>query len=223
MPSGRLPAGRADEVRDDEDQRPPAHGVGGRTCSSALRSVSGAAGSRGCCLQLLDDAQHLRPAAARRDHALQPAVVEQGAHPVAVPGQQAGQHGHEIHQPVALQALGGAEIHDGLRSSRNQAVISRSSMYWRTYGRVQPGRHVPVDVADVVAGLVLAQVGQVQAEAIEQAAVVALQQAIQPADHVSSPDAAGCAQASSGRDPAVTSDSLTTVIGRPALHRPAAA
>ena len=48
--------------------------------------------------------------------------------------------------------------------------------------RVHPRGDVPVDVADVVAGLVLAQVGEVEAVAAEQRAVVALEQAVQPAD-----------------------------------------
>ena len=61
-------------------------------------------------------------------------------------------------------------------------MISRSSMYCADVGRVHPGGDVPVDVADVVAGLVLAQVGEVHAVAVEQAAVVALEQAVQAAD-----------------------------------------
>ena len=49
--------------------------------------------------------------------------------------------------------------------------------------RVQPGRHVPVDVANVVAGLVLAQVAEVGALPSDQRSVVALEPAIEPADH----------------------------------------
>ena len=61
-------------------------------------------------------------------------------------------------------------------------MISRSSWYSRTYGVVHPRGDVPVDVPHVVAGLVLAQVGEVDAAAEEQAPVVALEQAVQPAD-----------------------------------------
>ena len=49
--------------------------------------------------------------------------------------------------------------------------------------RLQPRGDVPVDVAHVVVVLVFAQVGQVQAGAAHQRAVVALQQAVEPADH----------------------------------------
>ena len=50
-------------------------------------------------------------------------------------------------------------------------------------GRLQARGDVPVDVAHVVVVLVFAQVGEVEAEAAEQRAVVALQQAVEPADH----------------------------------------
>ena len=48
--------------------------------------------------------------------------------------------------------------------------------------RVHPGGDVPVDVPDVVAVLVLAQVREVHAVAVEQAPVVALEQPVEPAD-----------------------------------------
>jgi hypothetical protein len=50
-------------------------------------------------------------------------------------------------------------------------------------GLLQPRGDVPVDVAHVVVQLVLAQVGQVDAGAAQQRAVVALQQAVQAAQH----------------------------------------
>ena len=49
-------------------------------------------------------------------------------------------------------------------------------------GRVHARGDVPVDVADVVFGLVLAQIGKIHPVAVEQAAVIALQQAVQAAD-----------------------------------------
>ena len=49
-------------------------------------------------------------------------------------------------------------------------------------GRVHARGDIPVDVADVVLGLVFAQVGKVDPVAVEQAAIIALQQAVQPAD-----------------------------------------
>ena len=52
----------------------------------------------------------------------------------------------------------------------------------RTNNSVHPGRDVPVDVADVVAPLVVAQVEEVGAVAAQQGAVVALQAPVEPAD-----------------------------------------
>jgi hypothetical protein len=49
--------------------------------------------------------------------------------------------------------------------------------------RGQPCGDVPVDVADVVVVLVLADVGEVEPEPAEQRPVVALQQAVEPTDH----------------------------------------
>ena len=49
-------------------------------------------------------------------------------------------------------------------------------------GRVHARGDIPVDVANIVFGLVFAQVGKIHPVAVEQAAIVALQQAIQPAD-----------------------------------------
>jgi hypothetical protein len=47
---------------------------------------------------------------------------------------------------------------------------------------IHPGGDVPVDVPDVVARLVLAERRQVDAGAVEQRPVVALKDAVEPAD-----------------------------------------
>jgi hypothetical protein len=47
---------------------------------------------------------------------------------------------------------------------------------------VHPCGDVPVDISDVVTGLVLAERGKIDAVAVKQAPVVALQRAVQPAD-----------------------------------------
>ncbi len=50
-------------------------------------------------------------------------------------------------------------------------------------GRLQPRGDVPVDVTHVVVQLVLAEIGEIEAEGAEQRAVVALQQAVEAAYH----------------------------------------
>ena len=82
-----------------------------------------------------------------------------------------------------LRTLSRAEVDRGTRSSRNHAVTSRSSLNSRTYGVCSARGDVPVDVAHVVVVLVFAQVGEIEAEAAEQRAVVAVQQPVEPADH----------------------------------------
>jgi hypothetical protein len=47
---------------------------------------------------------------------------------------------------------------------------------------IHPRRDVPVDVPDIVAGLVFAQRGEVDAGAVEEAPVLALKQPVEPAD-----------------------------------------
>jgi hypothetical protein len=91
---------------------------------------------------------------------------------------------------VALALLAGAEV------DRRAQVQQEPRRHLAVFGehahvrRLQPRRDVPVDVAHVVVVLVLAQVGQVQPAAAHQGAVVALQQAVQPADARSIPGGA---------------------------------
>ena len=115
---------------------------------------------------------------------LDPAAVEHGPDPVAVPRQDPGQRRHEVDEDAPLLPLGldGPEVDRRAEveqePGRDLAVLEELA----DVRRVHPGGDVPVDVADVVAVLVLAQVGEVDAVAPEQAPVVALEQAVEPAD-----------------------------------------
>ncbi len=142
------------------------------------------AGHPGLVEQGLDELEDLQPAAGRRDRPLDPAAVHDRADPVAPTGEQAGQGGHEVdqHGPLLAVVLDRPEVDRGAQveqePGRDLAVLGVLA----DVGQVDPGRDVPVDVADVVTRLVLAQVGQVDAVAVEQAAVVALEQPVEPAD-----------------------------------------
>ena len=113
-----------------------------------------------------------------------PAAVEDRADAVAVPRQQPSQRRDEIDEDAPLQPLrlGRAEVDRRAQVEqeprRDLAILDVLA----DVRRVHPGGDVPVDVADVVAVLVLAQVGEVHAVAVEQAPVVALEQAVEPAD-----------------------------------------
>ena len=124
-----------------------------------------------------------RPATGRNG-ALDPAAVEDRPHAIAMAGQQARQGRHEVDQDAPLEPidLGGPEV-DGRAQveqepCRDLAILDVLADVWR----VHPGGDVPVDVADVVADLVLAKVGEVHPVAMEQAPIVALEEAIESAE-----------------------------------------
>ncbi len=110
--------------------------------------------------------------------------VEDRPDPVAVAGQEPRQRRHEVDQDASLEPFGigrpevdrGAEVEQEPR--RDLAVLEVLA----DVGRVHPRGDAPVDVPDVVTVLVLAQVGEVDPVAPEQAPVVALEQAVEPAD-----------------------------------------
>ena len=152
--------------------------------SSGLRSVNGAVRQARLVEQVVDQPQHLDPPAAGRDRPLDPTAVEHRADAVAVPGQQAGQRRDEVDQDRPLLALGvdRPEVDRRAQVEQEPGGDLAILVVLADVRRVHPGGDVPVDVPDVVAGLVLAQVGEVDAVAVEQAPVVALEQAVQPAD-----------------------------------------
>ena len=134
--------------------------------------------------QVLDEAQDLDPAAAGGDRVLDPAAVEHGTDPVAAAGEQPGERRDEVdeHGPLEPIRVDRAEVHRRAEVEQEPRGDLAILVVLADVGRVHPRGDVPVDVADVVAGLVLAQRGEVHAVAVEQAPVVALKQAIQPAD-----------------------------------------
>ena len=127
-----LPARGADEVRDHEDQRPaldgPLPGLQQRRQVGERRG-----GQLRLVKQIVDESQDLDAAAPRRDGPLHLAAVQDRPDPVAAPRQQPGKGRDEVDQddPLDPLAVGVPKSTDGLRSSRNQAVISRSSTYSR--------------------------------------------------------------------------------------------
>ena len=127
--------------------------------------------------------QDLQAAAARGDHGVDRRAVEQGADAVAVAGEQARQDPDEIAGDVALGEAVGAEV--GARAEVDEEPGAELAILRKLahIGLLQPGGDVPVDVADVVVVLVLAQIGQVEPGAAPEGAVIALEHAIEPSDH----------------------------------------
>jgi hypothetical protein len=127
--------------------------------------------------------QHVAPAAARRDHHVDLVAVEERADAVAVAREHAREHRHEIVRHRALAHLARAEVHRRGEVEQEPGVDVAVLVVLAHVRRLQARGDVPVDVAHVVVVLVLAQVGEVEAEAAEEGAVVAVQQPVQTANH----------------------------------------
>jgi hypothetical protein len=140
-------------------------------------------GGRGRRMRSLQQLQHVQPAWRRGAARCRPVAVQQRADAVAVARHHARQRGDEAGRHGQLGDVAGAEV-DAAREVEQEpggqvAVLEELAHV----GLLQPRGDVPVDVAHVVVVLVLAQVGQVDAGAAHQRAVVALQQAVEPAEH----------------------------------------
>jgi DNA-binding transcriptional LysR family regulator len=131
-----------------------------------------------------DLVQHVHPRSPRRQHAenLLP-VVEERADPVAVAGQDAREHGDERGRDALLRQLARAEV-DASRQVEQEPRMEVAVLDELAHiGLLEPCRDVPVDAAHIVVHLVLAQVGEVDAAAAQQRAVIALQQPVEPPQH----------------------------------------
>ena len=128
--AARSQPGRADEIGDDEHQRAPRHHAIARVCRKSPQIGRAACAAAAARVSIaMQDVQHVAPAAARRDHRVDAVAVEQRADAVAVPREQAREHRDELGRHRALAARPRAEIDRRAdRSSRNQAVTSRSSL-----------------------------------------------------------------------------------------------
>jgi hypothetical protein len=130
---------------------------------------------------LAHEVQHVAAAAARRDHRVDLVAVEQRSDAVAVPREQARQHRDEVGGHRALAHLARAEVHRRGEIEQEPGVDVAILVVLAHVRRLQARGDVPVDAAHIVVVLVLAQVGEVQAEAAEQRAVIAMQEAVKTA------------------------------------------
>src|SRR2546425_1065658 len=161
-------------------------------CSTRTSTPAFANASARCCsrrraaeagppLELVEEAQDLDAAAARRDDALDMRAIHRGAHAVPVSREKPGEDTGEVDEQVTLAAVRGAEvdrrreIEEELR--RDLAVLEEIA----DVRRVEPRGDVPVDVPYVVAERVLAGVREVEAVTPGHRPVVALQQPVEAA------------------------------------------
>src|SRR5204863_8595433 len=102
---------------------------------------------------------------------------------IAVTREQAGEDRCEVDQEIAFATVDGAKIH-GRRKVQQEVRVDLTVLEVLAHeGGVEARGDVPVDVPDVVAEGVFADVREVQPLALEDRAVVALEQTVQTADH----------------------------------------
>jgi hypothetical protein len=127
--------------------------------------------------------QYLVLGVPRRQGALDLVVEEDRADAVAAAGEESGDDGRELAEHELFRAVDRTEAHRRRpveqEPGRHLAVLRVLAHV----GRVHARGDVPVDVPDVVARLVLAEVAEVQPDAAEDRPVVALKEAVQALDH----------------------------------------
>ncbi len=187
--SRRGQPGDADEVGHDEQHRPALDDwTRGREEFGEVGDPADA-GRRGCRAALaqlhhaVEDVQHVPASAARGDDFVGVLGVQHRADPVAVAREQPRQHGDELARQRALAQLLRTEVDRAGQVEHEPGGDLAVFLELAHVRDLQPRGDVPVHVAHVVVQLVLAQVGEVEAEAAEQRAVVALQHAVEAAQH----------------------------------------
>ena len=152
--------------------------------SSGARSVKGDDASRGWSSRSLTSRRTWTRPPRGRDRPIHLAPEEDRPDAVSAAGQESSQRRDEVDQDAPLEplALDRAEVDRRAEveqePGRDLAILD----VLPHVGRRCPRRDVPVDVADVVAPLVFAEVREVDAAAVEQRPVVALEQAVESAD-----------------------------------------
>ena len=179
---GLFPARLADEVRHHEDRRAAPHR--GRTGVQQVVQLGAAAlGGNRAGLHGVQQLQHMHASSARGHDGVHAGAVQKGADPVAMAREHARKHRHEFAGHVTLALVGRAEIDRGAQVEQEPGGHLAVFGEHAHMGHLHARGDVPVDMPHVVVELVLAQVGEVEAAATHQRAVVALQQTVEPADN----------------------------------------
>ena len=98
--------------------------------------------------------------------------------------EQAGDHAGEVDYEVALAGVRGTEVHRGRKVQQQPCGDFTVFDVLANVRSVHAGGNIPVHIAHVVLGLVLAYLRQVVPLAGEQRAVIPLQDAIQAPNHL---------------------------------------
>ncbi len=111
-------------------------------------------------------------------------TVKHGPDAIPVACEQPCQRRDEIneHCPLDVLRLHCAKVHGGTEIEQKPSGDLAILGVLADIGRVHSRGDIPIDVADIISRLIFAQIGKVDPIAVKEAAIVALQQAIQPAD-----------------------------------------
>ena len=132
----------------------------------------------------VEQMQHMPPPAARGNHRIGGAVgIHHGADAIAEAREQARDHGDEFRGQRSLCDRLRAEVHRTGEIEQEPGGDLAVFLEFANMRRLQSRGDVPVYVANVIVRLVFAQVGEIEADAAEQRAVVALQQSVEATDH----------------------------------------
>ncbi len=176
------PARGADEIRYDEHDRAPAHHV--ESGPQQFGEVRRRRQRQPRPVQHpVHDVQHVPPTAARRDDGIHVGAVEHRADAIAMPRQHPRQHRHEVGGDRLLLDIRRTEVDRRTQVEQEPGGDLALLVEFAHIGGLQPRRDVPVDVPDVIVILIFAQIGEIEPEAAEECPVVAVQQAVEAAQH----------------------------------------
>ena len=108
---------------------------------------------------------------------------DQRTHAVAAAHQHLCHHAHKRQHQAALALPLGAKSHGASHVQQKPGADLAVFLVLPHMGYLKACRDIPVDVAHIVMRLVFAQIGEVQARTAKQAAVIALQRAVEAAQH----------------------------------------
>ena len=175
----RLDALRAREDGLQDVQDVTASAARGNDVAQVGRAGRRLGGPRGHALQQLEDVD---AAGARRQHGVDAVAVEQRADAVAAASEKPREQRHELRRDVALLDVARTEIDRRTQVEQQPGGDFALLVVLANIGNLEASRDVPVDVADVVVVLILAQIGEIEPVASEQRAVVAVQQSVEAAN-----------------------------------------
>ena len=139
----------------------------------------------------MQNMQRMAPAGARRNHRIDAVAVEERADAIAVTSQEPRQQGDEFSRDGAFFHAG-AEVHGRAQVEQKPGHHFAVFVVDSHIRRLETSGDVPIDVANVVVILILAQIGEIEPETAKQGAGSCRAAGRRGVGAPSTPDGAGC-------------------------------